>query len=217
MTEAASKPALERRTYPVSLDVSGRPCLVVGAGRVAARKARALVDCGGAVTVVAPSFHPDMEALVPRLYAVERRPYRRGDAVGFRLVFTATGDLDVDGTVHREAEEAGVWVNAADDSAHSSFILPAVHRDGPVTVAVSTGGRSPALASWLRDRIAAHEADGVGTLAELLGQAREHLRAADVRPQTVDWGTLLDGPLLDLIRSGDLEGARAMVHAATRS
>ena len=109
---------------------------------------------------------------MPSLHAVERRRYRRGDAAAFRLVVTATGRPDVDGAVYADAEGAGVWVNSADDRAHSSFILPAVHRDGAVTVAVSTGGLSPALASWLRTRLAARVRRELGTLAQVLGEAR---------------------------------------------
>lgn len=202
--------------YPVTLDVSGRPCLVVGGGRVAARKAGALVACGGSVTVIAPQLHEDMEALAPVLHAVERRAYRRGDASGFRLVLTATGDPEVDGAVHVDAEAAGIWVNAADDRAHSTFILPAIHRDGAVSVAVSTGGLSPALASWLRDRLAASTGAGLGALAQLLGEAREQLRAEGVPPETVDWTRLLDGPLTELVRRGDLDNAQAIVAALTR-
>jgi siroheme synthase-like protein len=183
---------------------------------VAARKARGLVECGATVTVVAPSLSTDMETLEPSLHAVERRPYRPGDVSDFRLVITATGIPAVDGAVYAEAEAAGVWVNGADDPAHCSFILPAVHRDGAVTVAVSTGGLSPALASWLRDRIGSQYGDGLGTLAELLGEAREHLRASGARTDSVDWAALLDGPLPDAVRTGDLDNARAIVDAATQ-
>ncbi len=202
--------------YPVSLQVSARPCLVVGGGPVAARKARALVECGAAVTVVAPSLNEDMEALEPSLHALERRPYRQGDASHYRLVVTATGVPEVDGSVFADAEAAGVWVNSADDPAHCSFILPAVHRDGAVTVSVSTGGLSPALASWLRDRLAAYGGAGLGTLAQVLGEAREHLREAGVRSDSVDWAGLLDGPLLELVQSGDLQAARAVVTSSTQ-
>ena len=201
--------------YPVALDVSGRPCLVVGGGRVAARKARGLLECGAIVTVIAPSFGSDMEALVPRLDAVERRPYRSGDAASFRLVVTATGLPDVDGAVHADAEASDVWINSADDRAHSSFILPAVFRDGTVTVCVSSGGLSPALSSWLRDRLAA-QCEGVGALAELLGEVRARLLEAGLRSDSVDWRQLLDGPLPELARAGDLDEARAIVDNATR-
>ena len=200
--------------YPVSLDVAGRACLVVGGGRVAARKARTLLDCGALVTVIAPSLAPEMENLTGRLHAVERRAYASNDAARFRLVVTATGQHEVDGAVHDDAEAAGVWLNSADDRAHSSFILPAVHRDGSVTVAVSTGGRSPALASWLRDRLAAECGEHAGALAALIGEARERLRRAGRPSDSVDWAALLDGPLPDLVRAGDWDNAQAIVAAA---
>jgi len=211
MTELPVPPSY----YPVSLDVSGRPCLVVGGGRVAARKARTLLDCGGEVTVIAPELCADMEALTLSLRAIERRPYGEGEAAAFRLVVTATGIPEVDGAVYADAEAAGVWTNSADDAAHSSFILPAVHRDGPVTVSVSTSGVSPALASWLRTRLASDCGDGIVTLAHLLGEARARLKKTGRSSESVDWRQLLDGPLLEMIRAGDIDGARATVRAAT--
>jgi precorrin-2 dehydrogenase/sirohydrochlorin ferrochelatase len=211
MTDPAQLPTA---FYPVSLDVTGRSCLVVGGGSVAARKARTLLECGALVTVIAPSLAPEMEELADRLHTVERRAYARGDAARFRLVVTATGRPDIDGVVHADAETAGVWINSADDRAHSSFILPAVYRDASVTVAVSTGGLSPALASWLRDRLAAACGDDVGALAELIGEAREQLKRAGRPGSSVDWTALLDGPLLDYVRAGDWENAQAIVTAA---
>jgi siroheme synthase-like protein len=211
MTERARA---QKPYYPVLLEVSDRPCLVVGAGPVAARKVRGLLDCGASVSVIAPSLSDDMEELTPLLHAVERRPYREGDASAYRLVVTATGIPDVDGAVFADGEAAGVWVNSADDPTHCSFILPAVHRDGAVTVSVSTGGLSPALASWLRDKLAAQFGEDLGTLAQLLGEARDRLRSAGEASDSVDWAALLDGPLFELVQSGELEGARAFVTAA---
>jgi precorrin-2 dehydrogenase/sirohydrochlorin ferrochelatase len=203
------------RYYPVSLDVAGRPCLVVGGGAVAARKAHGLIDHGATVTVIAPSLGPEMRTLVPSLRVVETRPYRSGDAVGFRLVITATGDREVDAAVHADAEAAGVWVNSADDPDHSSFILPSVHRDGSVTVAVSTGGASPALAVWLRSHLASEPVvAGVGTLAALLGEARRQLRSSGRPTDAVDWRALLDGPLPALVRAGALDEAQAALAEA---
>jgi len=89
-----------------------------------------------------------------------------------------------------------------------------VHRDGPVTVAVSTGGLSPAFASWLRDRLAAECGENAGALAALIGEARERLRRAGRPSDSVDWAALLDGPLLDLVRAGDWDNALAIVAAA---
>jgi siroheme synthase-like protein len=211
MTDLPDRPSY----YPVSLDVSGRSCLVVGGGAVAARKARTLLDCGGEVTVIAPELSADMEALAPTLHALERRPYGVGEAAAFRLVVTATGIPEVDGAVYADAEAAGIWTNSADDLAHSSFILPAVHRDGPVTVSVSTGGLSPALASWLRSRLADDCGDGIAVLAQLLGEARARLKETGRSSESVDWRQLLDGPLLAMVRAGDIDAAKAAVRAAT--
>jgi siroheme synthase-like protein len=179
---------------------------------VAARKVRGLLDCGGVVTVVAPELCDAMAELAP--LTIERRPYLNGEAASYRLVVTATGIAAVDGAVYADAERAGVWVNCADDPEHCSFILPSVHRDGPVTVAVSTGGSSPALARWLRGRLASQSGEGVGELAELLGRARQALHRAGRRTDEVDWAALLDDSLPALLQAGRVEEARSLVEAA---
>jgi siroheme synthase-like protein len=195
------------------LDVTGRPCLVVGGGPVGLRKARGLSDCGALVTVVAPEVDP---AIFELGVTVEQRPYRPGEASRYRLVVTATGVSEVDASVAADAEGAGVWVNSADDPAHCTFYLPSLHRDGPVTLCVSTAGASPALATWLRGRLAAQLGDGMGTLAGLLAGARARV-AEQGRPTTaVDWRALLDGPLPGLVRRGDLDGARRLLRDAVR-
>ena len=144
-----------------------------------------------------------------------RRPYRRGEAAGYRLVVMATGVAAVDEEVYADAEAAGVWVNSADDVPRCTFFLPSVHRDGPVTVAVSTAGASPALATWLRHRSAGALGPGLGTLAALLAEARDRVKAQGRSTEDVDWQALLDGPLPSLVSAGDLAGARALLAAAT--
>jgi len=187
--------------------------LVVGGGPVAARKARGLLECGATVTVIAPEVSMEMELLTP--LTIARRTYEPGEAAAYRLVVTATGIADVDEAVYADADAAGVWVNCADDGRHSSFILPSVQRDGPLTVSVSTGGSSPALATWLRGRLAAQSGAGLGQLAELLGRARRQLHDAGRSTETVDWAALLDGPLPALVQAGQLNQARALIEAAT--
>ncbi len=229
--------------YPVVLRLAGRRCLVVGGGSVAARKVTGLARCGASVTVIAPELGADMERLSNRLTAADdrapsgqagaaagwfgsgqagdvtivRRGYAPGDAGNYRLVITATGTPSVDRAVAVDADRAGVWVNSADDPDHCSFYLPSVHRDGPVTVAVSTSGLSPALASWLRRKIADELVPGAGRLAQLFGDARTRLRSAGRSTGDVRWSALLDAGLLDQVGSGDLEGARQAVDQALRS
>jgi len=216
-------PALRPVTlYPVALNVAGRACLVVGGGPVAAGKVAGLVRSGAAVTVVAPAVVEAVEALStpqnapgPGTVTVDRRPYRSGEAAGYRLVVTATGIPEVDAAVAADAEAAGVWVNSADDPDHCSFYLPSVHRDGPVTIAVSTGGASPALATWLRRRAGQQLGPELGTLAVLLEEARRRLQTAGRRTDSVDWRALLDGPLPQLVRDGQTDEARRLLAEAT--
>lgn len=198
--------------YPVSLVVAGQPCLVVGGGPVAARKVTGLVESGARVTVIAPEVLARIDGLAAE---VHRREYRPGEAAAYRLVITATGVAEVDAVVAADADAAGIWVNSADDVAHCTFLLPSVHRDGPVTVAVSTGGASPALATWLRRRMGAAAGDGLGTLAGLLEGARRRVRADGRSTELVDWQALLDGSLPDLVRQGRLDEARRILDGAT--
>ena len=198
--------------YPVSLVVAGQPCLVVGGGPVAARKAEGLVRSGARVTIVAPEVDPVIECLP---VAVERRPYRTGEAGHYRLVVTATGVSEVDASVAADASAAGVWVNSADDPAHCTFTLPAIHWDGKVSMAVSTGGASPALASWLRDLAAGACGRGLDDLATLLDDARQEVKSSGRPTSAVDWRSLLDGPLPDLVRRGRLKAARDLIDDAT--
>jgi precorrin-2 dehydrogenase/sirohydrochlorin ferrochelatase len=208
--------------YPVALVVAGRPCLVVGGGRVAARKARSLVECGATVTMVAPEAHEALRILSAdgtiagiqgAPMEVQLRPYEPGEAAGYRLVVTATGIPEVDGLVASDAERAGVWVNSADDAANCSFLLPAVHRRGPVTVAVSTSGASPALAGWLKRRIADLLGPGLEELASLLEEARRLVHEDGRSTESVDWVRLLDGPVPELLAAGQTEEARRIIRA----
>ena len=133
--------------FPINLNLAGRKVLVVGAGRIAARKVQQLLPCGADVTVIAPLVSDEMRALP---VTILERTYRRGDAADHRLVITATGNVEVDQAIYDECESLGIWVNSADDPARCSFTLPAVVRRGSLMVTSSTGGASPALSSWIR-------------------------------------------------------------------
>jgi siroheme synthase-like protein len=212
--------------YPVALVVDGRRCLVVGGGPIATHKAEGLLNCRAHVTVVAPQLSDRLRLLAEETVSspsargrltLEERPYRAGEASGYRLVITATGDPVVDKAVAADADATGVWVNSADDVDNCTFMLPAVHRDGDVTVAVSTGGASPALAAWLRDQAAAAIGPEAGNLAVLLDEARRGVRARGESTELTDWAAILSGPFVDLVRSGRLDEARALLRAAVEN
>jgi siroheme synthase-like protein len=205
--------ALASPVYPVGLVLAGRRALVVGGGRVAARKVPALLACDARVTVVAPEISDELVALagdlvdLVDLVDLQRRPYRSGEVAGYAVVIAATGRPEVDRAVFTDGEAAGVLVNAADDAAACSFVLPAVLRRGAVSVAVSTDGTSPALAAWLRDRIAGELGPELAELAELLGATREEVRAGNGSSEGLGWTALIDelAGLLDAGRRADAE------------
>jgi precorrin-2 dehydrogenase/sirohydrochlorin ferrochelatase len=166
----------EKHYYMACLDLDGRPALVVGGGAVAVEKAQGLLDCGAAVTVVAPVV---LDAFSRLPVEIRRRPYLSSDLEGRFLVIAATSDTGVNRQVHADAEARGVLCNVADVPELCNFILPAIHRAGPIAVAVSTGGASPALAQRLRDDVAAlvgpRHVDLAHRLRELRPWAREEL------------------------------------------
>jgi precorrin-2 dehydrogenase/sirohydrochlorin ferrochelatase len=184
---------------PISLRVKGLPCLVVGGGRVAARKVASLLECGAEVTVIAPEICAEIDQLSSRQI---RRAYREGDAERYRLVITATGRPDVDRAVFRDGEATGVLVNAADDPDACRFYLPSLFRRGPVTIAVSTAGTSPFLAKWLGRRLAQVVGPEFAGVAVLLESARRELKRAGCPTESADWGSLLDDGLVTAVAAG---------------
>jgi precorrin-2 dehydrogenase / sirohydrochlorin ferrochelatase len=197
--------------YPVNLLVAGRRVLVVGGGTVAADKARGLLAAGALVHVVSTAVSREVRALD---VTWDERPYERGDVAGYRLAVACTSDPAANQAVFDDGEAAGVWVNAADDPERCSYTLPARLDRGRVLLTVSTGGHSPALASWLRDRLAEQVGDEVDSLAGLLAEARAELLATGRSSLAADWRTALDSGMLELVRAGRLDEARELLRAS---
>lgn len=167
--------------YAAQLDLRGKQCVVVGAGKIARRKAEALTECGGTVTVVAPTIDPEIRQL-PSVLVVERE-YQADDLEDVWLVIAATDDEDVNAAVARDAAARHIWANVVDNPAWSSFILPAVLRRGPIAIGVSTAGASPALAAKVRDAIGDAVDPAYGAVAELLAELRPRVLAAVADPK----------------------------------
>jgi precorrin-2 dehydrogenase/sirohydrochlorin ferrochelatase len=161
----------EKTWYMACLDLEGADCLVVGGGSVGFEKVRGLLAAGAHVTVVAPEIDVAFDCLPVGLV---RREFEERDVEGRRLVIAATSVTSVNEAVFAAAEARNVFCNVADVPDLCSFILPAVHREGPITIAVSTGGASPALAQWIRSRI-----------GELVGP--EHARIAEQLRELRPW------------------------------
>ena len=172
--------------YPVLLDLAGRRCVMVGGGIIAGRRVDGLLTAGARVTVISPRLTRTLAALAAEgRIDHEAREYRDGDLDGADLAFVATDAGEVNAAVAREARARGVWINAADDPARCTFILPALVRRGDLTVAVATGGSSPALARAIREELEAYLTDDYATLAAIAAEARREVRAAG-RPVTAD-------------------------------
>ncbi len=199
---------------PVVLSVEDARCLVVGGGPVAARRATALVRSGARVTVVAPEVDDVLLGVYaeagPGRLEIARRAYVPGEAASYRLVVTATGVPGTDRAVVEDALAAGALVATADAEVRGNLQLPAVHREGPVTLAVSTGGSSPGLASWLRTRLAAALGPDTAALAALADEARHLLRRSGTPTGSVDWPALFDDTA-GLLDAGRADDARELV------
>lgn len=193
--------------YPVFLDLRGRRCLVVGGGAVAGRKVQGLLAAGARVRVVAPALGEGLRAQAEASeIEVAERGFEPSDLDGTALAFVATSDPAVNRRVVDEARARGVWVNAAETPEAGDFHVPAVVRRGAVAVAVSSAGAAPALAAWVRDRLAADLPAGLEALARVLGALRE-MAPPGRRLSGEAQRALLDAGVLDDLAREDWDAA----------
>lgn len=174
---------MARMGLPVDLQPSAGPALVAGGGTVATRRVEALVAGGFAITVVAPEVSPAIRGL-PGVTVCDRS-FQPGDIAGCALVFACTSDRRVNEQIGALCRAANVPVSVADRRAESTFHLPAVHREGALAVAISTGGGAPALAAEIRDRVAAALGAGWGDRVAAARSERDG-RLAAVRAESRD-------------------------------
>jgi siroheme synthase-like protein len=203
--------------YPALLDLASRPCLVVGGGTVAARKARGLLAAEARVLVIAPAVGDELRALADA-GAVEVADGRYGGEAAddrWAFVVAATDDRALNRAVAADAASAGVWANDATDPHGGSAAVPAVHRDGPLTVAVATGGAHPGAARWLLDRLAADLGPEHAIALRLLDELAPG--GGDGRRQRPDWRRVVDSGTLDLIRAGHVAEAKERLQACLSS
>lgn len=195
--------------YPVFLDLTDRPCLVVGGGPVAEGKVEGLLAAGARVTVVSPDVTARLAAWAAagRLQHLSRA-YRAGDLEGHQVAFVGTDDPGVSAAVADEGRARGIWVNAADEPARCDFILPSVIRRGRLVVAVSTGGASPAAARAIREELEAYLTEQHAMLVELAADVRRDFRGRGVSPGPARWRGALDGHLRRLIADKRYRQAR---------
>jgi siroheme synthase-like protein len=199
---------------PVNLIVRDRRVVVVGGGRIAARKIEPLLELGARVVVVAPAAGPEVRgwAAAGRCELIERE-FRAGDLDGAWFALTATDDPAVNAAVYAAGEAGRVWVNSADDPANCSFTMMSVIRRADLVVAVGTGGRSPALAAYLRRFLTKELGPEYETLLELLSEAREGLRSSGRSSEDADWQRAFDSGIVDLVRAGRVADAKELLNS----
>ncbi len=200
--------------YPANLDLRGHLAVVIGGGEIAERKVLTLLEAGARVTVVSPTLTATLAGLADTHEIVHHpRSYRRGDLTDAWLAFAATGDESVHAEIAAEAAEQRVFLNVVDRPRLCSFIVPAVLTRGPVSVAVSTGGASPALAKRLASELAAAVGPEWGLAADVLGALRGRLASdgGDGAARARLFAALADRPLLAALRAGDATRVDALL------
>lgn len=202
------------RHYPVFLDLSGQPCTVIGGGEVAERKVASLLEVGARVTVISPTLTSPLASLAETHEIMHHaRPYRHGDLAGAALAFDGTDDESIHAEIAAEAAQARVWLNVVDRPRFCSFIVPAVLSRGPVSVAMSTAGTSPALARHLRRELEEVIGPEYGMAAMILGKLRAlepPLREGqEARAQV--FTALVQSPLLAALRAQDARAVNSIL------
>jgi siroheme synthase-like protein len=196
--------------YPVFLDVEGKKCIVVGGGNVALRKVETLLGNGAKVVVISPELCPGLAG--NKQISVIKRECIPGDIAGAFLAIVATDDREVNHRIALEGRSSGVLVNVVDDAEYSNFILPSVVQRGDVAIAVSTAGKSPALARKLRTRLEKEFGEEYEVLASILDEIRREIKQRGIAVDAETWQTALDlDKLTGWIKKGQSEKAREFV------
>jgi precorrin-2 dehydrogenase / sirohydrochlorin ferrochelatase len=210
---------LETPFYIACLRLKGRRCLVVGGGEVGLEKVEGLLACDADVTLVSPEALPELETLALEGSIVwERREYRSADLDGCLIAIAATADTDVNIAVYDDAERRAMLVNVVDVPPLCNFILPAIVRTGPLAVAISTAGASPALAKRMKREIAELFGEPYADLAVLLNDARGWAKAT--LPTYQDRKEFFEGIVngdpdpIELLRAGRVDEVRSLIEEA---
>lgn len=207
---------LETPFYIACLKLSGRRCLVVGGGEIGLEKVEGLLACDGEVTLIAPEIEPALQQYADEgSITWERREYRVEDLEGVFLVIAATNDSEVNIGVFEDAEQRAMLVNIVDVPPLCNFILPAITRTGPLAIAISTAGASPALAKRIKREIEEQFGTPYARLAELLNEVRGWAKATlpTYQDRKQFFESIVNGTPdpVELLRSGDEQGVRDLI------
>jgi len=199
------------RYFPAFLDLKGKICVVVGGGRVAQRKVLSLRKAGASVKVISPELTP-LLARLKEAGKIIHRPhfFRAGDLRGAFLAVAATDDRATNERVFRQASLQKILVNVVDAPPWSNFIVPSMVARGELLVAVSTSGKSPALAKWLRQKIQQEISPEYAAFLKFLGVVRQKVLSLHFDPQRIQkiFRRLIREDILSLLRKKDYPGLK---------
>jgi siroheme synthase-like protein len=199
--------------YPILLNIEGRKCLVVGGGKVALRKVKVLLEHGANVEVVSPVFCSEINQLAAdgAIRAIQR-DYKSENLQHAFIAIAATDDAKTNKRVASEARRRGVLTNVVDDPKKSDFIVPSYFERGDIIIAVSTSGRSPALARKIRRQLEANFQDEYGQLALVADEVRSKLKRQGITASSDAWQQVLSlNSLIELLRQGKKQEAEKLI------
>ncbi|MDI6814502.1 MAG: bifunctional precorrin-2 dehydrogenase/sirohydrochlorin ferrochelatase [Dehalococcoidales bacterium] len=196
--------------YPIFLDIYGKKCVVIGGGKVALRKVKLLLEHGSNVEVVSPTLCPELSQLAENgSISVVNKNYEPGVLAGAFIAIAATTEADTNEKVAEEARRRGILVNVVDNPQQSDFIVPSSLRRGDITIAISTMGKSPALAKKIRTRLEQNFGEEYTSLVILINEVRTELKQQGIIISGNAWQEALDlDSLLKLVRAGRREEAK---------
>src|SRR5215216_2641538 len=213
---------LDTPFYIACLRLTGRRCVVVGGGEIGLEKVEGLLACDGKVVLIAPEAEPELQKLASE-GSIEwlRREYATGDLEATFIAIAATNDTDVNIAVYEDAERRAMLVNVVDVPPLCNFILPAIVRTGPLAIAISTAGASPALAKRIKREIGETYGEPYARLAILLNQARGWAKATlpTYQDRKEFFESIVNGEPdpVQLLRDGDESAVRDLIAAAQRT
>jgi precorrin-2 dehydrogenase / sirohydrochlorin ferrochelatase len=213
---------LETPFYIACLKLEGRKCLVVGGGDIGLEKVEGLLACNGDVTLVAPDAIEELRSLAAEgSIEWQRREYEPSHLEGTFMVIAATNDTDVNIGVYEDAERRAMLVNVVDVPPLCNFILPAIVRTGPLAIAISTAGASPALAKRIRNQIADEYGEPYAKLAIMLNEVRGWAKGTlpTYQDRKAFFESIVNGDPdpVELLRQGDAAAVRDLIAAAQRT
>jgi siroheme synthase-like protein len=197
--------------YPIFLNICGKRCVVVGGGRIALRKVKLLLEHSGKVEVISPTICPELDLLAQNgSIKVIDKNYQPELLEGAFIALAATDDARINERVVEAGRKQGILVNVVDNPEQSDFIIPSSFRRGDITIAISTMGKSPALAKKIRAQLEQSFGSEYALLVELIGEVRTELKERGITPSSDAWQESLDlDSLLHLVREGQRGEAKA--------